>query len=230
MTLTTIMDRVRQGFDVEKVTKTFYTLFKEEHANFLRRVENIPDDGDCEWYTSIMLNRLMFIYFIQKKGLLDNHSALRLEGKEDYLRERLRMTQEKYGPDSFYAFYRYFLRRLFHEGLSQPEPDHSPELKQIVGKVPYINGGLFDIIYWNNAIQISRSRMRYLSRSLRFLSASIGIWMIDLCAKTTRLIPMCWAISLRSTSTRSRWAHIIRKRTLQTISAKTRSFHLSLRL
>src|SRR5436305_8328077 len=92
-----------------------------------------------------MLNRLMFIYFIQKKGLLDNHSAIRLEGRKNYLRERLHTTQQLHGPDNFYAFYRYFLPRLFHEGLSQPEPDHSPELKHIIGKVPYINGGLFDL-------------------------------------------------------------------------------------
>src|SRR5260370_22186227 len=66
VTLTTILDRVQQGFDVEKVTKTFYGLFKEEHANFLKRIENIPDDDehkdDRKWYTSIMLNRLMFFY------------------------------------------------------------------------------------------------------------------------------------------------------------------------
>lgn len=149
VTLTSILDRVHQGFDVEKVTKTFYGLFKEEHANFLKHVENIPDDDDHkddrEWYASIMLNRLMFIYFIQKKGLLDNHSAVRLEGDKNYLRGRLRMTQQEHGVDNFYTFYRYFLRRLFHEGLSQPEPDHSSELKHIIGKVPYINGGLFDI-------------------------------------------------------------------------------------
>ena len=34
-----------------------------------------------DWYASVMLNRLMFIYFIQKKGFLD--------GDRDYLRNRL---------------------------------------------------------------------------------------------------------------------------------------------
>jgi Eco57I restriction-modification methylase len=149
VTLTTIRARVKQAFDVEKITKTFYIQFKEKHADFLKQIENIPDDDehreDREWYASIMLNRLMFVYFIQRKGLLNNHSGVRFDGDKKYLQNRLRMTQENPGPDGFYAFYRYFLHRLFHEGLSKPEPDHTPELERIIGKVPYINGGLFDV-------------------------------------------------------------------------------------
>src|SRR5207245_2110701 len=40
-------------------------------------------------------------------------------------------------------YYRYFLLRLFHEGLS--EKQHSPELEKLLGRVPYLNGGLFDV-------------------------------------------------------------------------------------
>ena len=57
-----------------------------------------------------MLNRLMFVYFIQKKGFLD--------GDRDYLRNRLPGADaEQAGKDQFHSFYRYFLLRLFHEGL-----------------------------------------------------------------------------------------------------------------
>ena len=85
-----------------------------------------------------MLNRLMFIYFIQKKHFLD--------GDPNYLESRLRETQEKYGGDTFHnRFYRHFLRRLFSEGLGAPPSRRDAELKKMLGKVPYLNGGLFDL-------------------------------------------------------------------------------------
>jgi DNA modification methylase len=92
-----------------------------------------------------MLNRLMFVYFLQRKRLLDNTSSIRLEGDLDYLQHRLEQVKEKRGSGNFYEFYTYFLRRLFHEGLNLPEGLRSPELDEIIGKVPYINGGIFDV-------------------------------------------------------------------------------------
>jgi hypothetical protein len=82
-----------------------------------------------------MLNRLMFIYFIQRKGFLD--------GDRHYLRNRLNRMRKEHGRDKFYSFYRYFLLRLFHEGLGGRE--RSPELEKLLGRIPYLNGGLFDI-------------------------------------------------------------------------------------
>ena len=82
-----------------------------------------------------MLNRLMFVYFIQKKGFLD--------GDTDYLRNRLRMMQTRKGRDSFHSFYRHFLLRLFHEGLGGHP--RTSELDELLGQVPYLNGGLFDV-------------------------------------------------------------------------------------
>jgi len=147
LTLTSVLDRVMQGFDVEKVTKTFYEGFKKEHDNFLKNIENIPSDeeDDLKWYASIMLNRLMFVYFLQKKKVLDNRSAVKFDGDEDYLENRLIQVREDCGKDNFYAFYRYFLRSLFHDGLNRPESEHTPELEKIIGRVPHINGGIFDV-------------------------------------------------------------------------------------
>ena len=137
---TTIVDvsgRVRAAFDVEKVTKKFYQRFKEEHRDFLGFIKGIETVADREWYASLMLNRMMFIYFIQKQGFLDNNP--------DYLRDRLRRLRTTHGKDRFQTFYRLFLLRLFHEGLGQPEADRSPDLAEMLGQVPYLNGGLFDV-------------------------------------------------------------------------------------
>ena len=84
-----------------------------------------------------MLNRMMFIYFIQKRSFLD--------GDPDYLRNRLETVAKTNGNGKFHSFYRIFLLRLFHEGLGQPEADRDPGLAHLIGEVPYLNGGLFDV-------------------------------------------------------------------------------------
>ena len=77
----------------------------------------------------------MFVYFIQKKGFLD--------GNSDYLRDRLNKCQAKQGTDEFYSFYRIILLRLFHEGLGKSA--RNDDLERLIGKVPYLNGGLFEV-------------------------------------------------------------------------------------
>lgn len=132
-TTTAVTSRTRRAFDVERVTKAFYKRFQEEHKAFLGFIDGITAQGDKDWYASVMLNRLMFCYFIQKKGFLD--------GDLDYLRNRMQSLRGQHGGDKFYSFYRYFLLRLFHEGLGDDE--HAAELEILIGKVPYLNGGLF---------------------------------------------------------------------------------------
>ena len=128
---------VKGVLDVEKVTKRFYERFKRETEVFRGFIEGIAMQGDKEWYASLMLNRMMFVYFVQKQRFLD--------GDPDYLRNRLRRVRAKAGRGRFQQFYRLFLLRLFHEGLARPEADRAPELANLLGKVPYLNGGLFDI-------------------------------------------------------------------------------------
>lgn len=137
LSLVDVTRRARQAFDVDRATKRFYDRFKTEHAAFLKFVKGITAVSDREWYASLMLNRLMFIYFIQKKGFLD--------GDPDYLRNRLKMVQERKGKDKFLTFYRYFLLRLFHEGLGQPAALRKKDLDDLLGNVPYLNGGLFSV-------------------------------------------------------------------------------------
>ncbi len=149
LTLPDIAGRGRAAFDVDKVTKKFYDRFKAEHSTFLKLIKGFPapvrKDGkpephsDLQWYTSIMLNRLMFVYFMQKKGFLDGDTA--------YLRNRLAMVQQAGGKDKFQSFYRYFLLRLFHDGLgkSLDERKLEPAIEKLLGKIPFLNGGFFEV-------------------------------------------------------------------------------------
>ncbi len=137
LTIVDVATRVRAAFDVEKVTRRFYDRFKKERDAFQEFIEGIGNLADREWYASLMLNRMMFIYFIQKRGFLDSDT--------DYLRNRLERVRRQRGSGQFLSFYRLFLLKLFHQGLGQPEADRSPELTALLGRVPYLNGGLFDV-------------------------------------------------------------------------------------
>ena len=131
LTLIDVRGRVRAAFDVERVTKRFYDRFKTEHAQFLRFLEGLPDQEMERWYASVMLNRLMFIYFIQKKDFLNNDP--------DYLRTKLGESQAN-GTDRYYTD---FLCPLFFEGFAKPASERSREMGRLLGKVPYLNGGIF---------------------------------------------------------------------------------------
>ena len=126
-----VIERVIKAFDIEKVTRRFYDEFKAEHGTFCRFLKGLEGEGETTWYTSVMLDRLMFIYFIQKKGFLDSDI--------DYLKNKLRESKTT-GANQFY---RRFLIRLFFEGFAKEEKERSPEVNQLLGKVPYLNGGLF---------------------------------------------------------------------------------------
>ena len=139
-----VTGRMHKAFDVEKVTKRFYDHFKRELTAFERFIDGITAQGDRDWYASLMLNRMMFVYFIQKQRFLDDNT--------DYLRTKLREVQDMprrpepaEGSGRFQQFYRIFLRRLFHEGLGQPEAQRAHELAELLGDVPFLNGGLFEV-------------------------------------------------------------------------------------
>ena len=144
---TTIMDvkqRIQGAFMVnsEKITKDFYAGFKKEHTQFVKYITGINDEiaddkknKEKQWYASVMLNRLMFCYFIQKKGFLDMN--------ENYLRDKLSMVQRERGENKFFqSFYKGFLIHLFHEGLNGHQRNEAFLSKY--GRIPYLNGGMFD--------------------------------------------------------------------------------------
>ena len=131
LTLFEVTGRVGAAFYAERVTKKFYDRFKKEHDAFLKFLNGIPDENMQKWYVSVMLNRLMFIYFIQKKSFLDND--------ENYLHAKLIQSQANVTN----RYYKDFLCPLFFEGFAKPENERSREVKRLLGKIPYLNGGIF---------------------------------------------------------------------------------------
>jgi len=127
--------RLKESFDIERVTKEFFQKFQSLHGDFLSQIKGkgIEDnESDRRWYASILLNRLMFVYFLQRKYFLDN-------GDEQYLQNKLKASKE----EELDCFYVDFLKPLFFEGFGKPESERPEPIKQRIGKIRYLNGGLF---------------------------------------------------------------------------------------
>ncbi|MBT9605080.1 DNA methyltransferase [Microbacterium sp.] len=135
-TLIEVLRRMRAAFDADVVTRRFYDQLVRRQRALTEVIEGIADDGEREWYSALLMNRLMFIYFMQKKSFMDNDT--------DYLRNRLNQLRDMVGGGQFYGFYRDFLLPMFHKGLGDKHHDYpSDAIRNLVGDVPYINGGIF---------------------------------------------------------------------------------------
>lgn len=133
--LTDVLDRIHGHFDASKVTKKFYDRFASEHQNLAKEIAGLTE-GFAKAYSTTLLNRLMFLYFMQKKEFLN--------GDLWYLEHTLQGVQQLRGRDHYYGFYRDALLPLFFEKLNEKDKAIADrDIEGILGKVPYVNGGLF---------------------------------------------------------------------------------------
>lgn len=124
--------RIQAALDVDKTTKKFFIAYEQQHLELLGHINGIDNDRDKRWYASVLLNRLMFVWFMQKKFFLDG-------GNADYLQTKLAASLRR-GANRFFGE---FLNALFFEAFAKPEADRSPAAKALTGQIPYLNGGLF---------------------------------------------------------------------------------------
>ncbi|MGH8020633.1 MAG: Eco57I restriction-modification methylase domain-containing protein, partial [Opitutaceae bacterium] len=130
--LAEVASRLRNALDVKRVTKRFFTDFDRQRLAFTELIEGIDSQRDRQWYASALVNRLMFIWFLQRKQFLDG-------GDADYLPKKLAASQKR-GRDRFFSE---FLRVLLFEGFAQPENARSSAARKLLGRIRYLNGGLF---------------------------------------------------------------------------------------
>jgi hypothetical protein len=123
--------KLKEAFDIERVTKQFYNDFKDLHSDFLVFIQGINNESDRRWYGSVLLNRLMFVYFLQGKYFLN-------KGDGKYLQNKLAESQAS-GENQFYGF----LCTLFFDGFAKPEGLRETDIKRKIGQICYLNGGLF---------------------------------------------------------------------------------------
>ena len=141
-----VVKRVTDAMDVENVTRKFFDEYKDLRKDtIMAAIGGIENDADRKKYATLLLNRLMFIWFLQKKGFVDNQDT-------NYLRTKYDEIACKGGDN----YYRDFLQPLFFEGLAKPEKTRSSAVNKQIGQVPYMNGGLFthSAVERNNSISV----------------------------------------------------------------------------
>jgi hypothetical protein len=206
-----VASRLREALDVERVTKRFYSEFQQQHALFLESIEGIESERDRRWYASVLLNRLMFVYFLQKKGFLDG-------GDQTYLRRKLDASRKR-GAD---LYYRGFLTLLFFEGFARPAAERSPEARRLLGEICYLDGGLFlqhRIETDHPDLQIPDAAFASILDLFEKYSWNLN----DTPGGQDDEINPSWDTSSRSTSTRRSLAPTTRGRRSPAISARRRS-------
>ncbi|MFT3979449.1 MAG: Eco57I restriction-modification methylase domain-containing protein [Ferruginibacter sp.] len=155
------LDDFEDAFSVEKLSKEFFDKYKEIYEDFVEfvtgkrfvkkgskwielktheaqfQLRNYFDNNEkaARDFFKRMLGRIVFLYFIQKKGWLAVKKGKEWgEGDPDYLYQLFHKAKYK---DSFYSDY---LVPLFFDTLNNiKSQDESNEFR-----FPYLNGGLFD--------------------------------------------------------------------------------------
>ena len=128
-------------FDVEPVTRDFFMEYKRVFEVVENGVSGFGDDTEARRrFVQTLFNRLMFVYFLSRKGWLT------FKGSKDYLNALWSDYRDTGGESKNFYFDR--LRLLFFAGLNNYKSEDvtsEPEAHRLIGSVPFLNGGLFDM-------------------------------------------------------------------------------------
>ena len=135
-----VYEAVREAFSVEPVTKAFFRAYRDIFQESETKITGFGSDPggreDCRLFTQTMFNRLMFVYFLSRKGWL------LFNGDTDYLNALWKDYQR--GSDD--NFYNARLAPLFFAGLNNQQSrdlnQNNQTLHALIGDVPFLNGGL----------------------------------------------------------------------------------------
>lgn len=155
------LDDFEEAFSVEKLSKEFFKNYKDTYEDFVqfltgkrygkqgnKYVEKVmhepnwqltslfgKDEKQARDFCKRMMGRIVFLYFIQKKGWLSVAQGKNWgEGNPDYLFDLFRKS--KHQED----FYHEELVPLFFKTLNNPDSENAKH----AFRFPYLNGGLFD--------------------------------------------------------------------------------------
>jgi hypothetical protein len=135
-----------EAFDVEKVTKIFHEDYEQLFNSVVNAIRGRESYSHAHKFTHLLFNRIMFLYFIQRKGWLKG-----INGKTDKdfvhnLWEHYRTNYSK-RPNTFYDD---CLKPLFFDAMKNPRKHGfkysrrlPPELLNVYLDMPHLNGGLF---------------------------------------------------------------------------------------
>jgi hypothetical protein len=122
--------RIGEALAAHRVDRTFFTAFAQIRE---RMAEEGPDRATLEDRRALallQLTRVLFLYFIQRKGWLDGQEDFLARAVEDHLTRRRPVARD-------------LLRPLFHGTLDREPSARSAAVRRF-GRIPFLNGGLFE--------------------------------------------------------------------------------------
>ena len=134
----TLREAIAEAFNVEPVTRDFFETYRKLFEAAKEQITwfTPAEEEQKHLFTQTLFNRLMFVYFLSRKGWL------KFDGNTDYLKALWTNYDPKSSTGNFYLTR---LRTLFFKGLNNPDAGNLPEdEKALIGEVPFLNGGLFE--------------------------------------------------------------------------------------
>jgi len=131
------------AFSVEKVSKEFFDEYKGLYQKIKSQLEPQIElfDGDSkniDLFVKKLLGRIVFIYFLAKKGWLNSDRAWQ-NGDKRFLSNCFAKQYGEY--DNFYS---QMLQPIFFEALNQDRRKTNDIFPQLNIQMPFLNGGLFN--------------------------------------------------------------------------------------
>ena len=130
---------IASAFSVEPVTELFFNEYRRIFGNAKNGISGFTDERELHLFTQTLFNRLMFVYFISRKGWL------KLNGDTDYVNALWHAYRSDASQSNFYTTR---LQSLFFSGLNNPQAGdlskNNPVLYSLIGDVEFLNGGLFE--------------------------------------------------------------------------------------
>ena len=142
------VETLKDAFGVEAMSKAFFDEYRDIHyfgfvdylsrSNFKQSAFNGSDKAIRD-FVKKLLGRIVFLYFIQKKGWLGASNGEYKDGDKNFMSNFYKMAGANEG------FYSIWLSKLFFETLNNPRPNDAFEMPDgSTVMVPYLNGGLFE--------------------------------------------------------------------------------------
>jgi len=136
---------LEEVFSVERVTKEFFNQYKILYFDTLHyllpQVAKFGGEKELELFTKKLLGRIVFLYFLQKKGWLGAKESWE-DGDKKFLTNCFYPTDDN-GYPKYSSFYDDILKPIFFEALNTDRTKAKYIFKSF-GKMPYLNGGLFN--------------------------------------------------------------------------------------
>jgi hypothetical protein len=142
------LDDIKEAFSVEKLNKEFFNGYKEHYEMLCEYFYNSKykikvfkdDDKIIRDFVKKFLGRIVFLYFVQKKGWLGVYEGHNWgTGDHQFLSNLFKDYNDKE------KFYSKVVSKIFFDCLSIERKNDTVNLfDDKVYRIPYLNGGLFE--------------------------------------------------------------------------------------